>query len=119
MRSYRAGTRKVIRFHLDEHVHPGIAIGLRSRGIDVTTTVDAGLLEAKDLDHIDFALAKPRRVIVTHDDDFLKHHSEGISHAGIAYCHQHKYSVGELLQMLSLLHACYSEEEMQGRVEFL
>jgi hypothetical protein len=27
-----------IRFHLDEHIHPGIAIGLRARGLDVTTT---------------------------------------------------------------------------------
>lgn len=110
---------KVIRFHLDEHVHPGIAIGLRARGIDVTTTAEAELLEAEDVDHIEFALGEPRRVIVTHDDDFLKHHSDGTSHSGIAYCHQQKYSVGELLQMLSLLHACYTDEEMQGRVEFL
>ena len=32
-----------IRFHLDEHVDPAIATALRRAGIDVTTTVEAGL----------------------------------------------------------------------------
>jgi Domain of unknown function (DUF5615) len=45
-----------IRFHLDEHVSPGIAEGLRRRGIDVTTTANAGLTGADDVDHIAFAL---------------------------------------------------------------
>lgn len=119
MRFSEAGMFMAIRFHLDEHIHPGIAVGLRSRGIDVTTTAEAELVEASDAGHIEFALAEPERVIVTHDADFLRHHSDGISHAGIAYCHQEKYSIGELLRMLILLHACYAEDDMQGRVEFL
>ncbi|MFI5458618.1 MAG: DUF5615 family PIN-like protein [Isosphaerales bacterium] len=41
-----------VRFHLDEHVPPAIAAGLRRRGIDVTTTSDAGLAGADDIDHI-------------------------------------------------------------------
>ena len=41
-----------IRFHLDEHIHPGIAIGLRAHGIDVTTTMDAGLSGAEDPKHM-------------------------------------------------------------------
>ena len=44
-----------IRFHLDEHVDHDIARGLRHRGIDVTTTTDAGLLEADDAQHIVYA----------------------------------------------------------------
>jgi hypothetical protein len=32
-----------IRFHLDEHVDPAIAAALHRAGIDVTTTVEAGL----------------------------------------------------------------------------
>ena len=35
---------RTIRFHLDEHVAHAIAEGLRRRGVDVTTTTDAGLL---------------------------------------------------------------------------
>jgi hypothetical protein len=37
-----------IRFHLDEHMDAAIAIGLRRRGIDVTTTNEAKLLRASD-----------------------------------------------------------------------
>ena len=29
----------MLSFHLDEHIHPAIAAGLRRRGIDVTTTI--------------------------------------------------------------------------------
>jgi hypothetical protein len=35
-----------IRFHLDENVDRAIALGLRRRAIDVTTTKDAGLCRA-------------------------------------------------------------------------
>ena len=108
----------MIRLHLDEHVHPAIAGGLRHRGIDVTTTVDAGLSGADDEDQLAFARSQ-RRVIVTHDDDFLALHGRGVSHAGIAYCHQQSHTVGNLLRALLLLYECLTAEEMQGRVEFL
>lgn len=107
-----------IRFHLDEHIHQGIAVGLRARGIDVTTPVDANLLGAGDAEHMAFAL-QDNRVVVTHDDDYLALHAEGVSSAGIAYCHRLKYSVGGLLQALLLVHACYTAEEMLNRVEHL
>jgi hypothetical protein len=32
-----------LRFHLDEHIDPDVARALRRYGIDVTTTVEAGL----------------------------------------------------------------------------
>jgi len=108
----------VIRYHLDEHIHPGIAVGLRARGIDVTTTADANLGGADDEKHLSYSLGE-QRVLVTNDDDFLSLHASGIAHAGIAYCHQDKYSIGVLLQMLMLLHACETTESMLKRVEFL
>jgi hypothetical protein len=37
-----------IRFHLDEHVDPAIASALRRAGIDVTTTIGAGLRTKDD-----------------------------------------------------------------------
>ena len=43
-----------IKFHLDEHVDPNIARALRRYGIDVTTTVDAGLRTSDDPAHLDF-----------------------------------------------------------------
>jgi hypothetical protein len=108
----------MIKFHLDEHVHPGVANGLRHRQIDVTTTPDAGLLGADDTAHIAFALDQGR-VIVTHDDDFLMLHNQGIPHAGIAYCHQHRRSIGHIVRVLTALWSRAIPDEMANRVEFL
>ena len=39
---------RTIRFHLDECCDPAIADGLRRATIDVTTSQEAGLIEAED-----------------------------------------------------------------------
>jgi len=44
-----------IRFHLDENVAPTVALGLRLRKIDVTTTNEAGLAGASDHAQLSFA----------------------------------------------------------------
>jgi len=108
----------LIRYHLDEHVHPGIAVGLRARGVDVSATSEVDLAGVDDEKQLAFATSE-QRVLVTHDRDFLRLHAAGIAHAGIAYCHQEKYPISLLLQMLLLLHACESSEGMLGRVEFV
>ena len=64
---------RTIRYHLDEHIDFAVAQGLRRRGIDVTTTADAGFLGADDPDHIAFAVANGR-VIFSNDSDFLRLH---------------------------------------------
>jgi hypothetical protein len=79
---------------------------------------DVELLSADDPLHIDFA-RQTQRVVVTHDHDYLVWHASGAEHAGIAYCHQQKYSIGELLDLLLLLRECYTAEEMHGQLEFL
>lgn len=108
----------MLKFHLDEQIATALAAGLRQHGIDVTTTADAGLLNRRDTEHLAFALEE-YRVVLTHDRDFLRLHALGTDHAGIAWCRQDKYSVGELLSLLVLMDACYSPDEMAGRVEFL
>jgi predicted nuclease of predicted toxin-antitoxin system len=109
----------MLRFHLDESVTLAIVAGLRQRGIDVTTPQNAQLLGAPDEEHLEHARHEDR-VLITHDVDYLVLHGQlGIRHSGIAYCHQRKYSVGELLRSLQLLDACYEAHEMTGRVEFL
>jgi predicted nuclease of predicted toxin-antitoxin system len=62
---------RTIRFHLDEDVDPVIAEGLRRRGIDVTTSQEAGLLGAVDPIQLAHARAEGR-MLFTHDDDHLK-----------------------------------------------
>jgi predicted nuclease of predicted toxin-antitoxin system len=108
----------VVRFHLDQHVSRKIAAALRKRGIDVTTTGDAGLQGAHDLAHLAFALAE-NRVIVTQDADFLRRDAEGVPHAGIAFCRQGTRTIGQMISHLALMHELYSDDDVRGRVEFL
>jgi predicted nuclease of predicted toxin-antitoxin system len=67
---------------------------------------------------LEFA-ASSGRVVVTQDDDFLRLHAQGATHAGIAYCQQQSMSIGEMLRGVILIHDLLSPEEMVGRVEFL
>lgn len=107
-----------IRFHLDENVHSAVAEALRRRGIDVTTTPDADLVGASDHQHLSFALDQ-RRVVVTHDVDFLRLHSRGAEHAGIAYCHAGKRTLRELVAALSLLSVSTPAADMTNRLKYL
>ena len=107
-----------IRFHLDENVHGAVANGLRLRGIDVTTTQDAKLLGASDEEHLSFARSE-HRVIVTHDDDFLRLHDQGMLHAGIVYSNPRRRTIGQLVHGLVGLWRNWSREEMHRRIEYL
>ena len=107
-----------IRYHLDEHVHPAVAAGLRQRGVDIKTTVEAGLTSTSDEDQLAFA-AGEGRVFVTRDRHFLVLDSENVPHAGIAFWHPKRRDIGRLVLDLVLLWRVVTAEEMRGRVEYL
>jgi Domain of unknown function (DUF5615) len=109
---------RTIRFHLDEHCDPAIAAGLRLHGVDVTTTPDAGLLHAGDEDHIAYAVLSVR-VVFTQDKDFLRLHSAGVEHRGIAFCQHRSRGIGQIINSLLLIWEIYEPEEMVNHVEFL
>lgn len=109
---------RTIRYHLDEHIDFAVAEGLRRRGIDVSTTADAGLLAADDPDHFAFASANGR-VLVSNDSDFLRLHDQGIEHPGIVYCHQQSRSIGEMIRALELIWEVLEAEDMRNKVEFI
>jgi predicted nuclease of predicted toxin-antitoxin system len=108
----------VLRFHLDENVDQALAQALIRRGIDVTVSALVSLAGAPDEEQIAFAFHEGR-VIVTHDADFLRLASQGVFHAGIAYCHFGARTVGEMLRGLLLLSEFYESEAMFRRVEYL
>jgi predicted nuclease of predicted toxin-antitoxin system len=107
-----------LRFHLDESVDPAMADGLRRRGVDVTTSQERGLLEATDDEQLAFAMTEGR-VLVTHDEDFLRRARAGAKHPGIAYCHLQSRSIGQLIAGLLLIRDCLTAEDMESHVEFL
>lgn len=108
----------MLRFHLDEHVPHAIAHGLRRRQIDVTTTVDAGLLGADDEEHLEFAL-REQRVIFTNDSDFLRLTAQGRQHNGIVYCAPEASRIGEVIRYLALMDACLAPDEVANQIEFI
>lgn len=107
-----------MRFHPDEDCPRALAVGLRRRGIDLTTTPEAGLLEAADEEQTAYALGE-RRVIFTQDEDFLAIQASGTPHAGIAYCKKDTRGIGDMIRGLILIWEIYDPDEMAGKVEYL
>lgn len=109
---------RTIRFHLDEHCAAAIAAGLRRRGVEVSTTADAGLCGAEDDDQLAYVVAQ-QRMIFTEDDDFLRIHAAGTPHPGIAYCKPQTRSIGQIIRGLLLIWDMYEPAEVANRVEYL
>jgi len=109
--------RQPVKFCVDEHVATAVVKGLRQRGADVLTVLEAGLRGASDVEH----LARAQRdgcVLFTQDDDFLRLHAAGVAHAGIVYAPQGT-SVGEVIRGLMLIHQLLEAKDMNGHVEYL
>jgi hypothetical protein len=106
-----------IRFFMDQHFPAPASQGLRRHGVDVLTAQEAGRCGAPDADQLAFATAEGR-VLVTFDTDFLALHQSGVSHAGIAWCPEQKYGVGQLIQALLLVHGVLDADAMRNHVEY-
>jgi predicted nuclease of predicted toxin-antitoxin system len=106
-----------VRFYTDEHIARAVVSALRQRGVDVRTTLEAGLLGAADEAHLAFALVEGR-VLLTQDADFLALAASGMPHSGIAYAPQIT-TVGAIVRGAMLIHQLATAEEMAGRVEFV
>jgi hypothetical protein len=107
-----------IRYHLDEHIDTAIAVGLRRRGIDVTTTVDARLLRASDLQQLAFAVADGR-VFVTRERAILAEVGKVESHRGIAIARSGRRTIGPTVLALTRLHRSKTAAEMTDRIIYL
>lgn len=107
-----------IRYHLDEHVDKAIAVGLRRRGIDLTTTVEAGIRQASDSQQIAFATSQGR-VFVTRERGIAKEVTAGTSHSGIVVTRVGRRYIGPTILALVRLLRTKTAEEMVDRIEFL
>lgn len=98
-----------LRFYFDENMPVVIALQLKRRGIEAVTVRDLGLLGDEDINHLKNAA----------ELGYVRLATEGIEHAGIVFGQQDKHSIGDWVENLSLMHAVYSAEEMQNRLEYL
>jgi hypothetical protein len=103
---------------MDQHFPGPASLGLRRHGVDVLTAQEAGRCGLPDPDQMVFATAADR-VMVTFDTDFLALHRAGVQHAGIAWCQEQKYAIGQLIQALLLLHGVLDRDAMRNHVEYL
>jgi len=104
-------------FYTNESVSVTVSEGLKRRGVKAISARDAGNLGLSDEEQLAYA-SKNNLIIVTHDDDFLSMAME-CEHSGIAYVHQEKYKVGDLIRILKLLWETTQSENMMSHVEFL
>lgn len=108
-----------LKFYLDQHIHSGIASGLRQHNIDLLTPQEARWCGLSNSDQLAFATAE-ERVLVTHDTDYLVMAANGVAHAGIVWVDATKYRIiNPLLRMLLLLHGALDRDDMRNRVEYL
>ena len=107
-----------IRFYFDEHIPGPVTEALLRRNIDVLTAQVAEQRGRSDREQLAFATISGR-VLVTFDDDYLVLGNEPIHHTGIVYCPATKYSIGDLMRALLLLHEVISPLDMSGHIEFL
>jgi hypothetical protein len=112
----------VIQLYADENVDDRIIRGLRLRGIDIATAIEAGMIGKSDSDQLSHAYLNGR-VLLTSDQDFLEIHPrwirEGRQHAGIIYYSQYRFTVGTCIWGVKLIVDLLSQEEMQNHLEFL
>jgi hypothetical protein len=97
--------------------------GLRSRGIDVVTAADAGMIRRKDKEHLSWAAVQGRALYSFNVGDYHEIHAEWAGaappHAGIILAQQKRYSTGEQIRRLLRLIGSMTGEAMCNREEFL
>src|SRR5574341_1123414 len=113
-----------IRLYLEEDsMRHALVRALRSRGVDVITALEVGMIERQDEPHLEYATAQGRVLYSFNVRDFYRLHTaflaQGKAHAGIILAPQQRYTVGEQMRRLLKLIAATSAEDMQNQVEFL
>jgi hypothetical protein len=107
-----------LRFYLDENIPIEIARQLRKRNIEVVTVRDLNLLGDEDENHLSRA-TEMGYVLCTNDTDYVELAADGMQHTGIVIGQPEKHYIGDWVKWLELMHAVYSPDDMQNRVEYL
>jgi hypothetical protein len=113
-----------IRLYCDEDsMRHSLVQGLRKRGVDMLTALEAGTIEEPDERQLACATSQGRAIYSFNVGDFCRLHSLWLTdqkpHAGIVLAPQQQFSVGEQIRRLVRLVGALSAEEMWNRLEFL
>jgi hypothetical protein len=98
-------------------------LALRSRGLNVLTAFESGLIGEDDETQLRFAASKLCVLYTCNICDFHRLHTQwqqqGLVHSGIIFVPQQRYSVGEQLQRILRLFSSLSEESIRNKIHFL
>lgn len=113
-----------VRLYLDEDAGENAVVrGLRARGFDVLTTVEADRCGTTDGDQLTFAAEQGRTIYTFNVADFARLHREyllhGIDHAGIIVLPDQRCSIGEKIRRVAGFLSRVAGEEMVNRIEYL
>jgi Domain of unknown function (DUF5615) len=113
-----------IRLYVDEDAMARALVrGLRARGIDVTTVLEAGMSEQNDIAQLEYATQHGCVLYTFNVGHFYHLHaqymSQGKSHAGIIVVFRQRYAIGEQIRRLLQLISLKSVEEMRNNPQFL
>ena len=114
--------REPIKLYLDEDtISRRLIKALSSRGVDVVTARDAGLIGASDREHLEFAAAAGRTIFTFNTRDFARLHvvyaSADQHHGGVIVSDQ--IHVGVILRRLLKLFDARSSQDMESTLEYL
>ena len=109
------------RLYLDEDLYRGVAEGLRRRGFDVLTTIEAGRSGAGDQEQLRFAVEEGRAVVTFNRGHFAQLHADyvagGRRHYGIIVSAQ--AHIGPVVRALARLLSAHDAVEIENRLIWL
>ena len=110
--------------YLDEDtIARALVAGLRARGVDVQTVVEAGLRGKGDNVHLEWAAANKRTLYTFNVSDFCRLHRDylenGKEHAGIIVVPRQRYKVKQQIRLLLNLLKTKTPEDMRNHLLFL
>jgi hypothetical protein len=113
-----------IRLYLDEDAMGNPLVrALRSRGVELVTALEVGMIEKEDEEHLKYAASVGLTLYSFNRGDYVDLHTRflqtGLSHEGIILSAHNRYSVGEQMRRLVRLVETLSAEDMKDRIEFL
>jgi hypothetical protein len=110
-----------IAFYLDEDIQSGLAEALRIRGVNLLTTMEAGMIGSDDIQQLIFASENKRSLVSYNKRDFARLHYQWMSkqktHQGIILSDQ--LAIGVVLRRLMRLYFSVKNKDMLNRLEYL
>lgn len=111
-----------VALYMNHHVHDGITVALRERGVDVLTAQEDRRQELEDSLLLDRA-TQLNRILFSQDEDLLGiaalRQRSGAHFAGVIYTHPLRLSVGDCIRELEALTLAGEAADFANRVYHL